>query len=247
MWWLAVLVLVAGCGRIGFSARAQDGAAPPSRCPTCDLGLVARWQLDETSGTIAHDDVGGHDGVVTAPAQWAPGRVGGALDLATGYATIDWDLTSAVSSAFTVAMWVRPDPGGLAYDRYLSSYYWRGDVNRGALFMDNDLSALGLRCAAYLGGSWVYVEADDVLAPGAWQHLACAYDGAHLVAYVDGAEVSESDATGVFAETDAYPLVIGASVDETGDVQNAATGAFDDVRIYGRALSPDEIAALAAP
>jgi hypothetical protein len=48
-----------------------------------ELGLVARWKLDETEGMIAHDSVGKNDATVVGAPIWRPegGNVGGALEL----------------------------------------------------------------------------------------------------------------------------------------------------------------------
>src|SRR5438067_1062211 len=45
--------------------------------------LIAYWKLDETSGTIAHDSVGGFNGTLTGSAVFAPGMgiINGAVSL----------------------------------------------------------------------------------------------------------------------------------------------------------------------
>jgi hypothetical protein len=43
--------------------------------------LIAHWQFDETSGSIAHDASGnGNDGTLKGDPQWVSGRIGGAIE-----------------------------------------------------------------------------------------------------------------------------------------------------------------------
>jgi hypothetical protein len=80
-----------------------------------------------------------------------------------------------------------------------------------------------------------------------WTHLAVVYDGSSVVGYVDGTEVFDvdqaSDSSGIAVAdatpaTNDEPLTIGAG-------EGQFDGRIDDLRIYDRALSASEIAALA--
>lgn len=243
-----IAVLLAGCGRFGFEAHGADAPPDGASCATCDQGLIARWKLDETSGSIAHDDIGGHDGTLMQTTAWgAPGIVGDALSLQFGYVQSTWDLPAAAPSAFTVAMWIKLDPQTMSYDRFFSSFFYTSqDGDSGALLMDND-ERDGLRCAPFIGGGFHYVEIPHVVTIGAWQHIACMYDGQSVTAYVQGSQVGTIPVSGTFGSSASYPVVIGASVDSMANWENDAYMLVDDVRVYNRALSPAELAALATP
>jgi hypothetical protein len=249
---LASLALgLAACGRLGFDDRMSTDARPRADapgCTTCDQGLVARWKLDETAGLLAHDDIGGHDAALHLATTWAvPGQVGNALSLRQGYAQTMWDLPASAPNAFTIAMWVKLDSRGRAFDRYFSSFYYELDTTfRGSILLDNGDGA-GFRCAPYIGGAWHFLQLDNVVTVGAWQHVACTYDGTTIAAYIQGARADMLAASGTFGSTAALPVVIGASVDELDNSQNQAYMAVDDVRVYDRALTPAELAALATP
>jgi len=242
-------MLLAACGRVGFDERAaRDAHADGMVCTTCDQGLIARWRLDETSGSIAHDDIGGHDATLQLASSWdAPGKVGSALSLEHGYAETVWDLPASAPDAFTVAMWVKIDPKTQPYDRYFSSFFYvTATGNDGALLMDNS-SGDGFRCAPYVGGSFAFLDADHVVTIGAWQHLACLYDGQAVTEYVQAAPVGTMPASGTFSATTQFPIVIGGSTDGMGNYQNEAYMVVDDVRVYNRALTQAELTALASP
>jgi hypothetical protein len=68
-----------------------------------------------------------------------------------------------------------------------------------------------------------------------WQHFAITYDNAAIIIYVNGIENVECSATGS-AGTDGTPVSIG------GINRLSPGGTIDELRIYNRALSPQEIA-----
>jgi len=250
---LAAFALLAGaCGRLSFGTEPdRDAPRAPAdvACPTCNDGLVAYWPFDETDGSVAHDLAGGHDATLGGNAYgFAPGAGvhGGAGAFTYGYALVPWDMPSTVGGTFTVALWAQTDATSRGFDRYFSMFYWDGS-DHGALLIDSDASSNGLRCAAYSGGTWVFVEADAVYAPTGWRHVACTYDGATLTAVANAQPVLAKPMAGALTTTAAIPVAIGASVYDTGGTQNEWHGLLDDVRVYNRALSQDELAALATP
>jgi hypothetical protein len=78
-----------------------------------------------------------------------------------------------------------------------------------------------------------------------WVHLAATFDGRTATVYLDGAVLAQG---GVSASLGAEmtPLMIGATAEGT-KVGSSFNGLLDEVRLYDRALAPDEIAALARP
>lgn len=231
-----VAVFLAGCGRVGFGVLDD---APPDTCTTCKPELVARWPL----GSDARDLVGGHDGVPHAAT-----FTGSAADLAGGYIQIDGlDLAAEAPAAFTIALWVDLGTSTMAYSRYFSSFYYDSPTSsRGTILLDVNLGD-GFRCAPHIDGDFIYIESVHTVPAGQWHHLACTWDGAMIRQYVDALETGSGVVDGTFNSTAALPVVIGASVDENGTPENAATMLVRDVRVYRRALSPAELAVLATP
>jgi hypothetical protein len=247
---MIVALASAACGRFGFGerpdARGESSISVDADCPTCNDGLIAHWPMDEGMGSIARDIVGGHDVTMMGfELGWSDGVHGGAADVTYGYGLVPWDLPAAAPDAFTVAMWQQPRTESSSFDRYFGSYNWDG-LDHGAIEMDN-FSGDGLRCIAYLGGQWEYIEADAVFSPTDWRHVACVYDGATLRIYGNGALLETLDPVAApFMASEPRDVAIGATVDANGTAQNIASGRFDDVRIYDRALTATELAALAA-
>jgi hypothetical protein len=76
--------------------------------------------------------------------------------------------------------------------------------------------------------------------PSAWQHLAAVRRGARLELYVDGQRVATSRALAAAIDLDRpWPMRIGAGMN------HGFRGELADVRLYGRSLSPEELAFLA--
>jgi hypothetical protein len=71
-----------------------------------------------------------------------------------------------------------------------------------------------------------------------WTHLAATYDGSSLRLYVNGSLAAERATSGVLA-TSSRPLRIGHN-DVNGGV---FLGRIDEVRVYARALTAQEIQA----
>jgi hypothetical protein len=76
-----------------------------------------------------------------------------------------------------------------------------------------------------------------------WRHVAATWDGATKQVYVDGV-LSTSSAATILDST--LPSRLGADVDG-GTPLHFYVGGMDEVRIYARALSANEVAMLANP
>jgi hypothetical protein len=77
-----------------------------------------------------------------------------------------------------------------------------------------------------------------------WVHLAGTYDGSQLRLYVNGVQVANMPGTGPFA-AETTPVVLSGNGNEASrTVSEFVPGQLDEVMLYRRALSPDEIARL---
>ena len=85
--------------------------------------------------------------------------------------------------------------------------------------------------------------------PGRWFHAAFTHDGVGTTRlYVDGALVADSRGHPLDPSPVDTPITIGAGRFSRypQQLRQHFDGALDDLRVYDRPLSPDEIAALAA-
>ncbi len=194
---------------------------------------VAHWKMDETSGITVSDSISNHDGNLIGLPDWTAGSVDGGLRLNTGYHVIvDHDDALSVTDGLTIAAWIKPEASGIVPMRILSK----------ESFLSNNNYWLSLQS----GSLWFGVE-NEFFSPtmsfstDTWYHVAAVFDGqlGRVSIYVDGtlAYAGGVSATSVTANTD--DLYIGRSWD--GKFWD---GVLDDVRLYDRPLSADEVSSL---
>jgi hypothetical protein len=153
-------------------------------------------------------------------------------------------------SAFTIAAWIKitePDTDERNWEiAEKAAAYWL-NVRNGH---DSLPVAYRLRCGVIVNGIQYSVDSDiEVPHDGRWVHVAGTYNGTHLRVYINGVRRGSRAVAGRLDAND-YPLAVGANNKPNArpedPIHNWMMGAMDDFRLYKRALSRAEIAALAA-
>jgi sugar lactone lactonase YvrE len=198
---------------------------------------LALYPLDEETGTIANDVLRGHDGLISGPL-WTSGVLDSSgLYFAPeeeGTVVVDDDEDFHVED-LTAEAWVRPEApleGAPVVAKVDSEDYGF------ALVVGGETPGRPAAYALSSGEPTAVAESPESLPIDEWSHLVMTSDGELLKLYVDG-ELVASDSTSSH-ELGAGDLEIGGSA-ELGE------GAFfegdlDQVVLYGRALSAEEIA-----
>ncbi len=192
-------------------------------------GPVAHWMLDEGAGDTAYDSAGTNDGNIHGAA-WVPGILGGALDFNGISDSVECG-TGLNTENITITVWIRPE----AVPDY---------VNAGMVYKRNSYQFNMHPTGSLLFGIWgdkLFSSYDFSTHLSEWHHIAVTFEKAgtdqgDAKIYVDGA----LDIFGALAEDidpGTWPVRIGLKTDD-GTYFN---GAIDDVRIYGEALSANEI------
>jgi hypothetical protein len=210
-------------------------------------GLVGYWALDEGSGTTLVDSMTpANNGTTVGSPTWvSPGKVGSYALLLNGtsqYATVPNDSCLNITSAITLSVWLKP--GQKATQHVLKKALMGTDDgyelslgNAGqAFFRLNQTTSFDtyrVNTTADPAGSYPYDG-------NTWWHLAATYDGSTMRIYVNGV-LNNSKAGPAAILTNAGAASIGAQRDGTWKFK----GQMDEARIYRRALSVSEIAALA--
>jgi hypothetical protein len=174
------------------------------------------------------------------------GRIGGAarFDGVDDLLRVPPDPRLDLADAFTVAFWVQLDvatiPEGIFY-HFFARPYGDGSGNSMEVYVRGlsrgDGTTLGYRVASDA------IVVPITLTADIWMHLAVTYGDGNRVVYLDGEVFAESPLTGS-VPYDEHDFYLGADED-AGQTRNFLAGALDDVRVYDRALGPDEVAALA--
>jgi hypothetical protein len=208
-------------------------------------GLVAHWALDDAPGEIALDSSGnGHDGVVGGGTWISDGRFGGGLRLTPGDAVAVVRFPNATPN-FTVSTWIRLSSEQLAMndDTWVAILSTENFADGGwQLNIDNRLSRPRFDFAywapPFMG--YLFVECECV-EPDRWIHLAAVVDVEtnRVTLYTDGSIGDE--------ETRPSDIPPGDSTLYFGRWnmgERLLSGDLDEVAIWNRALTADEIAAL---
>jgi len=198
--------------------------------------LVAHWELDESSGTVASDSVGGNDGTLMGDPTWWPsgGMLGGTLEFDGDgdYVEVEGYKGISGSNPRSVTAWVRAESNG----SILSIVCWGTTEISGGLW-SNVVNADGNLRVAVWGGS---VVGDTDIDDDTWHHVAIVLPDKWNVKvedirlYVDG----EPESITIDHGSQTIDTAVGMDV---FIAHESSDGFLDDVRIYNYALSEEEI------
>ena len=225
LWLVSILVLLSN------TLYAQD--------PT----LVLYFSFDDEPVNEATDHSQyRNNGTVEGDPEIVAGQFGSALnfDASDDQVVVPTNDTLDIENEITMMVWAKPGPNLTADWRNLVgksptnvlgnatfSYSLRSD-NSGAM-----------RFSLNLDG-WQYILG-PTFEEDTWYHITGTYDGTQLILYVDGESVGSTEATGTINVTP-DPVCIGNLVNAAGSSQNEFwSGVLDEVRIWDRALSADEV------
>jgi len=203
------------------------------------MNLAGAWSFDEGSGKKAVDSVAGNNGELMGSTKFVnDGKIGGAVQFpgkGDSYVVIPHK-SYMDADAYTFTAWTKLEAASWQYVAW----------NNGPVFPDAGAARhidIWIHDADYAVFMWSVVGGADfiqlpgtvVVADGTWHHIAKWYDGKSIRMYIDGKIDVETD-TKELAKNGKDDLWIGA---RPGDV--AATGLIDEVGIFTKALSEDEL------
>jgi hypothetical protein len=211
-------------------------------------GCVASWSFNEGSGSTVYDSSGnGNTGTIYG-ATWVDGKVGKALSFDGVDDYVNFPNSSSLndySGGLTLMAWIKTDTVS-KYQQHIiakgNGLGYPGEDYAIALQPGDDL-------LFFIGGTvaWVvYGVYPDAITPNEWYHVAATWNGTEWAIYVNGTlKASGGNQSNSTLNFSSNPLCVGR---EPGWPSTSFEGIIDEVRIYNRALSSDEIfAAYATP
>jgi hypothetical protein len=212
------------------------------------IGCVGFWLLNETGGLKAYDLSGNlNHGTLTNGPTWVPGRTGQALsfDGSNDYIAIpDSPSVDIGGDRMAISLWFKanavPGNGGstpivfkdattnFVYQLNLCNYDNVGAQLQFAVYntAETNFSRISTTSESFSTGIWYHVVG---VLPGA---------GSYLLTYINGVDKSEWY-SGAFSGT-MKDSTLGLNIG-TDYGSKFFNGIIDDVRIYRRALSPQEV------
>ncbi len=221
---------------------AEASAAEKEKRITLDTDphLVGWWKFDESSGKTAADSSGHSrkgtlEGGLSFEEDGVAGRVGKALKLNGGDHCVEVTGYKGITSTRprTVAAWVKTSS---SRGEVIS---WGGD-DYGKMFIFRFIRG---RIGITPNGGYLYINPE--IHDNEWHHVAAVVEEAELPNLHDDVKLYKD---GVLAEIhdigllDLWPLDTGSDFDVS--IGEDFRGLIDDVRIYDRSLSEDEVHAL---
>lgn len=214
------------------------GMCPPE-CVTPPSGLVSWWRGNGN----ALDEVSGNHGALSNGTAFAAGNVGQAfrLDGMNDYVEVQSSPSLKMTNVISVEGWIK-------FDR-VRSYPGMGVIGKGInahapmdWLLTVSFDTGHLRPHVYAGETWNVFNCNTMLATGVWHHVAMVYDGSRLAGYINGRLDGFVAVSGSIRATD-HSLRIGVNA-VAGTNSGYFPGLIDDIAVYNRALTSNEIAAI---
>jgi hypothetical protein len=221
--------------------RALDGAeisslydwAPPP---------VARWKMDEGSGSTTNDSSGNNlTGTLTTIPTWTTGQFGKAINFspANSYVSVAHNTVLNITGDVTYEAWVKP----VTIDGTARIIFGKGTASA------NTTRQYVLRLntsnrweAVWYSGSTANTVADSTVTPSTsrWDHIAAVRDSSSstLKIYINGILTNTTSSVTGSANTTSDIFAIGR---EGTTSSNYFGGLIDDVRIYNYARNAKQI------
>jgi hypothetical protein len=195
---------------------------------------IAHWEFNEATGPTAADSIGSNDGTISG-ADWISGKQGSALDFDgsnNDLVTIPYDNSLALGHNFSVSFWIYPTP---------DTVFWRTILTRSSQFTCSFIG--GNKIRVHING-YTNIDSQSTAPRNSWTHVVFTFqdsaDGNDIIRlYINGEEDGQAGPTWGTSNTPSNPLYFG------GDASSSFfTGRLDEITIYNRALSSEEVSSL---
>jgi hypothetical protein len=223
-------------------------------------GLTNWWDGDNVSGTTAEDIKGASDGTMS-DVTLVPGKVGNAFSFKgndfinnarqdrTGSFVrfpqnfFPYPTTQRGNNPFTIELWFKTTADGVIFGQQTAKPWdgHNGWVPGIAVGTDGDLMV-----ETFWNGTRV-IYSNRSVKDGQWHHMAAVYNGTDNKMFIDGANVGNiSMDQDPYSQIYNYQLGTGATAGRKGGVGgwHSFKGEIDEVSIYDKALSTDEVGAI---
>jgi Concanavalin A-like lectin/glucanases superfamily len=216
-------------------------------CDPAPTNIVSWWPANDTTTDV----VGTNNAILENTAGYGAGIVGDGFELNgnSGYVRVpaSQSLDVGQGGGLTIEGWINPTNG--TTQMAVAEYDGGGNVGLHfwislSLPSGNGPGCLYANLRDTSGDDNPVVSPAGLVAGGAWQHIALTYDQPSGTAtiYLNGVQEVQSVIGSITPQT-SYDLLFGGRT-AFGGVSDPFSGGIDEMSLYSRALSSDEIAAI---
>jgi hypothetical protein len=240
------------CSKAGYIPSTQTVTVTEGETTTADFQLtpatdiVGEWHFDEGSEEIAMDSSGnGNDGTIYG-ATWTKGKLGSALqfDGSDDYIEVSKSASlDSITNEIALIAWVNTPVS--AEHSVMERWLYGSGVNERAFEFDiNDDGSIDFGLSADgTSTNSVWLTSNNTINANTWTHLAATSDGTTMKIYINGKQDLNTAVPPAGIHPSTTDLHIGKWEYNTGIWAKPFNGTTDEVRIYNRALSAEEIKA----
>ena len=197
-----------------------------------NYGLADWWKFDEANGTTAYDSASSNNGTIYGTVSWTTGKIAGALSFNGSTNYVNCGNGASNYDNVTVSAWMKTSTDGvLASNRDNGGSYGTWYTLLSTRIEIGDNSQGGYRSVTFITPTL----------NGLWHHVVYTKNGTSHAIYVDGSLDQSFTSNADISQNS--PLFIGKRWTRSESV-GWFNGVIDDVRIYNRVLSADEVALL---
>mgnify|MGYP006287267011 CR=1 FL=1 len=222
-----------------------------------DNDLIGWWRMDDNNGAIVYDNSSyGNNGYLMNGMGIGSGKYGNSSvgDGVDNFIRIidssDFDAI-ANNNELTACVWIKPYSTSNTLGSHMGvlGQWWSNGIysyTEKSFAIAEGITAVNGGYSFYVspdGNSWVDAKSNGALSLNEWHHLCGTFDGSTSRFYVDGVQQSDTGSASSIYNADA-PLTIGTYFYSSSSSANSTLyydGELDDVLIYSRALSLNEI------
>jgi hypothetical protein len=236
----------AGDGTLAWPGKVDDvriykRALTPGEAADLASSASACWRLDENGGSSAADSIGRSSGILQNNPAWTTGKLGGALALdgISQFVSVSSNSSDLNIGAgdFSVSLWMQRSDNAATNKRLL--YKGASSPSEIGYALSGGNTSLGLVLCNGMNRIMLW---NSIPSLNQWHHMVFTVDraGGKARTYLNGIYQAEVDISAYNGAdiSNARDLLIGAAI---SDGTLAWPGKVDEVRIYKRVLSADEV------
>src|SRR3954470_20106956 len=207
-------------------------------------GMVAWWAAEGT----AAEPIGNNNGTLQNGVGFTNGIVGQGFEFdgLDDYISVpaNPNLNVGISSGFTIECWINPADINRTH---IITEWNNASGGLGVLLCHSDpgvggLGAFFANIVSTSGGDHIIATPAGILSPNNFQHLAVTYDkSTGLAKLFYNGSVAASQNFGLFTPQTTYQFYMGTRVSGPAAVGSYFSGILDELGVYNRALSDNEI------